>query len=101
MLKQKVFEVVKQIPKGKVTYFGEIAKVVDTNPRTVGWILSGMPESEWSLVPWQRVIAKNGFVSTLKLGYKGILQIQLLESEGVKVINDHVDIATHLFLFNK
>ena len=96
-LKQKVLNCVKDVPVGKVIYFGWIAGVVESDARTVGWILSGMTEAEMTEVPWYRVVAKDGYISSLKLGPKGLLQKQLLESEGYDLIEDHVDIQKHLW----
>lgn len=95
--KTKVFEIVKKIPQGKVAYYGQVAGLVGIPPLVVGWILSGMNVSEYDLIPWQRVVAKNGYISTLKLGEKGLLQQQLLISEGYDLINgDTVNMQKHL-----
>ena len=95
-LKQEVFEAVKQIPDGKVAYFGQIAGMVGSDARTVGWVLSGMSLDEYHLIPWYRVVAKNGFISSLKLGEKGMLQKEMLLKEGYSIIDDTVDMAKHL-----
>jgi len=82
MLKSKIIKTVNQIPKGKVASFSWVANQVKSHPRAVGFVLSSLNESEWHLLPWHRVVAKNGFVSSLKMGEKGMLQIQLLLEEG-------------------
>jgi len=101
LLKAKVFEFVKQIPQGKVAYFGMVAQNVGSDARTVGWILSGMPESEFGLIPWYRVVAKDGFISSLKMGYKGILQKELLLKEGYLIEDDRVNMIKHLMISDK
>ena len=88
--KSSVFEQVSRIPFGRVTTFGHIGKITGINPRVVGWILSGMNDEEMSIYPWQRVVAKDGVISALKLGFKGELQIQLLEKEGVACENGSI-----------
>lgn len=95
-LKSRVFEFVKTIPKGKVAYYGMVASHVGTTAQVVGWVLSGMPESEYDIIPWERVVAKDGYISTLKMGYKGILQKQILEKDGYEIIDDHVNMLKHL-----
>jgi len=93
-IKEMVIEEVNRIPTGRVTNFGYIAEQVSAHrelyvsAQVVGWSLSGMRTSEWMLCPWQRVVAKNGFISSLKLGEKGWIQKEILASEGVPVRND-------------
>ena len=94
-LKNQVFEAVKRIPEKKVVYFGLIAKVIGSNARSVGWILSGMRKEEWTEIAWYRVVAKNGFISSLKLGEKGLLQKELLKQENYKIVQDFVDMQKH------
>ena len=97
----KMIEVVKRIPKGYVTNYGTIAAIVQEEldrritPRIIGRQLSGLPVDEWSLLPRRRVIAKNGFVSTLKLGDKWWKQIQLLEKEWIQVKDNAVDMEIY------
>jgi methylated-DNA-protein-cysteine methyltransferase-like protein len=100
-LKQEVFRIVKKIPQGKVANFGLIAEVVGSGARTVGWIMSGMTKEEWSVIPWHRVVAKNGFISSLKLGEKGMLQKELLIQEGYDLIGDRVDMEKHLISYTE
>lgn len=97
-LKVKIFEVVNRIPYGKVAFYGQIAQLctMENQPvraQVVGWILSGMKTSEFGVTAWHRVVAKNGFVASLKLGAKGLLQIALLESEKVEIVNDFIDMS--------
>jgi methylated-DNA-protein-cysteine methyltransferase related protein len=114
-IKAQIIEIVNKIPAGKVMYFGQIGKlIVNKNQeqslvdgftgvtgQVVGFVLSGMPQAEWSLLPWHRVVAKDGYISSLKLGAKGLIQKQLLLDEGVSIFEDHVDMARHLFEPNK
>jgi alkylated DNA nucleotide flippase Atl1 len=71
-----MIEVVKRIPRGYVTNYGTIATIVQeeldrrVTPRVIGRQLSGLPEYQRGLLPWRRVIAKSGAISTLKLGDK-------------------------------
>jgi alkylated DNA nucleotide flippase Atl1 len=95
--KKSVLEYVKQIPYGKLDYFGRISARVGGTAQTVGWIMSGLSEEECAQVPWQRVVAKSGYISALKLGPKGQLQKLLLQDEGHTILNDTVDIKSNLW----
>jgi methylated-DNA-protein-cysteine methyltransferase-like protein len=89
---------VSQIPEGKVMYFGQIADMVGTTARVTGFVMTGMNEVEMQQLPWYRVVAKDGFISSIKLGAKGILQKQLLEKEGYKIAENTVDMNEHLWI---
>jgi len=96
---QQIFDLVAKIPKGKIVYYGQLANRIGISAQMVGWILSGMKSDELHLIPWQRVVAKNGFISSLKLGQKGLLQKQLLQQEGYTINGDNVDMHLHHFEF--
>ena len=96
-LKQKIIQDIKLIPEGKVVYFGMLGKRSGVSGRVVGWILSGMSEEE--KCPWHRVVAKNGFISSKKLGYKGWLQEELLLKENIEVLNGKVDMNKYMWTF--
>jgi methylated-DNA-protein-cysteine methyltransferase related protein len=102
--KEQVIELVKLIPQGKVTTFGEIAKYIQNHKisaQMVGWILSGMKSEEWDVCPWYRVVNKEGYISSLKLGTKGLVQKQILLGEGYTLIEDNVDMQTHFWSFSE
>ena len=98
-LKLTVLKIVSQIPAGKVMYFGQIADLASTTARIVGFILTGLTEAEMQAIPWYRVIAKSGYISSLKLGTKGLLQKELLIKENYEIENDKVNMDKHLWLF--
>jgi methylated-DNA-protein-cysteine methyltransferase related protein len=100
-LKEEMIVLVKSIPKGKVVNYGAIGELLGVSGQIVGWMLSGMPESEWEQLPWWRVIAKSGEISSLKLGMKGNRQIQLLEEEGVEVKKGVVDMSKYYYFFTQ
>ncbi len=100
--KKQVLELVKLIPSGKVTNFGTIGKLVGISGQMVGWILSGMTEDQWNQrdsIPWYRVVAKDGSISSLKLGIKGEIQRQILLDQGYTLIDNKVDMTRHLYGF--
>ena len=81
---EKVYRLVRQIPHGKVTSYGAIARMLE-HPhaaRTVGWALHSMPDG--SDVPWWRVINSRGYVSTTCREHAANVQRELLEDEGVE-----------------
>lgn len=86
-MREQVIEIVKSIPYAKLMSYGQIADKlssyydIHTNAWMVGRTLSAMPKSLWNTCPRWRVVNKDAFVSTIKLGEKGILQIKILEKE--------------------
>ena len=87
---QKVYHVVRQIPYGKVTSYGAIAKVLGSpqSSRMVGWAMNASHNLED--VPAHRVVNRSGLL-TGKMHFDGTnLMQQLLENEGVVVINNQV-----------
>lgn len=80
---EKIYEVVKSIPKGKVATYGQIALLAG-NPRwarVVGYALHVNPEP--SQVPCHRVVNREGRTAPgFVFGGSGV-QKQLLESEGI------------------
>ena len=95
---QKVYDVAKLIPYGRVTSYGAIAKYLGAarSARMVGWAMNGahnMPE-----VPAHRVVNKIGLL-TGKHHFDGTnLMQQLLESEGITVVdNQIIDFENHFW----
>ena len=95
---QKVYETVKLIPAGRVTSYGAIAKALGTarSARMVGWAMNASHNLED--VPAHRVVNRKGLL-TGKHHFEGTnLMQQLLESEGVKVVdNQIVDFQKHFW----
>lgn len=83
--KQKILVILKQIPKGRITNYGQIADMTGITARTVGFILSSLSKEETKQYPWQRVVNREGFISASKLGERGMIQEKLLQSEGIEV----------------
>ena len=86
----KVYDVVKKIPYGKVTTYGAIANYLGSgrSARTVGWAMNNSHSFED--IPAHRVVNRNGIL-TGKHHFSGTnLMQQLLDSEGVKVEEDKI-----------
>ena len=77
----KVFDLVKEIPHGRVMTYGQIAMILGEGytARTVGYVMHGADDG----VPWQRVINSQGKISTGRLSIPVNLQQSMLEQEGV------------------
>lgn len=93
---EKVFQVVKRVPYGRITSYGAIANYLGASgsARMVGWALNGSDKHQ---VPAHRVVNRNGLL-TGKHHFKGTnLMQQLLESEGVMVVENQVQNFEELF----
>jgi methylated-DNA-protein-cysteine methyltransferase-like protein len=84
-LKSRVLHVVAAIPEGRVTTYGTIARHLRTTARQVGLVMATLTREESRRLPWFRVVAANGVVSTIKLGSVGQRQIARLRAEGIGV----------------
>lgn len=87
--KEKVIQIIKKIPYGKVTSYGTVATLAGEprRAREVGYILHSLTK-KYDL-PWQRVINRNGYISIRgdDVNVKA-LQKALLEQEGIAVSKD-------------
>jgi methylated-DNA-protein-cysteine methyltransferase-like protein len=81
--RERVYKIVRQIPRGRVMTYGQIAYILGKGytPRTVGFVMHGADESK---TPWQRVINSQGRCSTGQIVLPTDMQQRLLEQEGVK-----------------
>ncbi len=77
----RIYEVVNQVPRGRVASYGQIAQIVGTgcDARMVGYAMAGTPEG--SEIPWQRIVNREGKISLP--GQGGVIQRMRLEAEGV------------------
>lgn len=95
---ERVYDVARKIPYGKVTSYGAIAKSLGAarSARMVGWAMNASHLKED--IPAHRVVNRNG-VLTGKHHFDGTnLMQQLLESEGIKVENNQIlDFEKHFW----
>ncbi len=92
----KVYEVARQIPYGRVTSYGAIAKYLGAarSARMVGWAMNNSVSKD---VPAHRVVNRNG-VLTGKHHFDGTnLMQQLLENEGIEVVDNQIVDFSKLF----
>ena len=97
---ERVWQLVRQVPRGKVATYGQIALMLPTpigvdsesyrafGPRWVGSAMAACPDD----VPWQRVINSQGKISERPGADK---QRKLLEEEGIEFVKDKVDLKKY------
>lgn len=93
---KKVYDVARQIPYGKVTSYGAIAKYLGAakSARIVGYAMNG---SHGKDVPAHRVVNRKGLL-TGKHHFEGTnLMQQLLENEGIEVVDNQIQNFETLF----
>ncbi|MBP6024627.1 MGMT family protein [Ferruginibacter sp.] len=88
---QDVYEVVRQIPKGKVTSYGAVAAYLGTklSARMVGWAMNAAGTAK-PKVPAQRVVNRNGMLTGKHHFATPTLMEELLKKDGVGIKNDTV-----------
>ncbi len=93
-----VFDVVRQIPKGRVTSYGAIAVYLGTklSARMVGWAMNAAGTAK-PKVPAQRVVNRNGMLSGKHHFGTPTAMEEALKKDGVKVKNDTVVNFKELF----
>ena len=94
---EKVYEVARKIPYGRVTSYGAIANFLGTpkSARMVGWAMNASKSDD--SIPAHRVVNKKGLL-TGKHHFDGTnLMQQLLESEGITVIENQIQDFDKLF----
>lgn len=95
---ERVYAIARQIPYGKVTSYGAIAKALGTarSARMVGWAMNASHNLED--IPAHRVVNRKGLL-TGKLHFDGTnLMQQLLENEGITVIDNQImDFEKHFW----
>ncbi len=95
---EKVYQVARLIPKGRVTSYGAIAKYLGSaqSSRMVGWAMNGAHNIK-PKVPAQRVVNRIGLLTGKHhFGAPNAMQ-KLLEKEGIKVKDDKIQNFEKLF----
>lgn len=99
-----VYEIVKMIPRGKVSTYGEIAKKFGS-PKYARAVGQALKRNRRKDVPCHRVVRSDGRMGGYSGGYSGmgeegsLIKERLLREEGVEVINGRVDLKRFLFRF--
>jgi alkylated DNA nucleotide flippase Atl1 len=88
--KELVIQEVNKITLGQAASYGYIGKQIGISGWGVGRILSQLSTQEAEDVPWYRIVTVDGYISAMKLGYKGQLQKQILIDQGYIITQDSV-----------
>ena len=88
---ERVYALVRKIPKGKVVSYGDIAEYLGTkgSARTVGYAMNNA-HSVSPPIPAHRVVNRNGLLTGKHHFGSPTMMQQLLENEGIKIINDQI-----------
>lgn len=92
---ERIYEVVKLIPKGTVATYGQVAQLAGNKnwARVVGYALHANPDPE--NIPCYRVVTKEGKVSEAFAFGGGNEQIRLLQEEGIEVTEGKVNMKKY------
>ncbi len=90
-----IYDVVKQIPKGSVATYGQVAALAGNKrwTRVVGYALHANPDP--GNIPCHRVVNREGMVSEAFAFGGGNRQVELLRGEGVEVVDKKVDLEKY------
>jgi methylated-DNA-protein-cysteine methyltransferase-like protein len=95
--RERVYKIVRRIPRGRVMTYGQLAYILGEGytPRTVGFVMHGADERK---TPWQRVINSQGGCSTGRIVLPSDKQQRILEREGVTFdAGGRCDLETYLW----
>lgn len=95
--RERVYKIVRRIPRGRVMTYGQIAELLGEGytPRTVGFAMHSSPDG----TPWHRVLNAQGATSTGRIVLPHDKQQRLLEQEGVVFNqNNRCDLETYLYI---
>ena len=92
---QRIWDVIAEIPYGKVATYGQIARIAGLagQARQVGYALHSTPEG--LDIPWHRVINAQGRISFPKDSPNHRRQRELLEAEEIEFINGRLDLSAY------
>jgi O-6-methylguanine DNA methyltransferase len=94
--KQRLWALLRQIPKGKLTTYKQLAKALDTSPRAIGAILH--TNNEPDKIPCYKVVMSNGHIGGYALGKTE--KTKRLEREGIRIEKERViNLEKHICCF--
>ncbi len=93
---QKCYKLLRKVPRGKVTTYKEIARVLKTKAyRAVGNAMNKNPYAPG--VACHRVVKSSGEVGGFASGTRK--KISMLRKEGIKIVNGKIDLKKYLYKF--
>jgi len=96
---ERVYDVVRSIPRGRVTTYGAIARVLGmrSSARMVGWALNAVALHDRQDIPAHRVVNRLGELSGKMHFETPFAMRERLEAEGVQFQGETVDMARHFW----
>ncbi|MGA2510461.1 MAG: MGMT family protein [Candidatus Acidiferrales bacterium] len=90
---EPVYRLVKKIPRGRVTTYGELARALRLpgGARVAGYAMAGCPSGQG--IPWHRVVGAGGEL-LIREPYAS-LQRRLLESDGIAIEGHRIDMKRY------
>lgn len=95
---ERVYEIAKQIPEGRVTSYGAIALYLGTarSARMVGWAMNNC-HTQNDYIPAHRVVNRIGLLTGKMHFGNSTTMKQLLENEGAQIENDRITNFKEMF----
>ena len=95
----KVYSLLKRIPRGKVTTYGELAKFAGLHPRTVGILMR--KNRDPVNIPCYKVVRSDGSIGGYSAKEGAKTKIKLLKKDGIRVENGKINLCSYLHKFSK
>ena len=94
---EQIYDLVRQIPRGNVATYGDLAAILNINPRYVGYILHNNPYP--GKVPCHRIVDSQGRVADTFAFGGGDSQQKLLADEDISFHNGKIDLIKYRYRF--
>ncbi|MEX2131920.1 MAG: MGMT family protein [Pseudohongiellaceae bacterium] len=93
--RERIWQVVSGIPKGKVATYGQVARLAQLPgyARFVGTVMKNLPRE--TRLPWYRVVNAKGMLSFPHNSHQYRRQQSLLEAEGIRFSNGRFSLAVY------
>ncbi len=92
---EKCYEILRRVPRGKVTTYGELAKAVES-PRAARAVGNAMNKNPYApKVPCHRVVGSDGKLVGFASGVDE--KVKMLKKEGVEIVNGKVDLEKYFY----
>ncbi len=94
-LRQRIFTIVKEVPKGYIATYGQVANLAGLPgyARVVGQTLSKLPSD--TQLPWHRVISATGKISVLEDSESFLEQKKRLLNEGITFTKTRINLKEY------
>lgn len=97
-LKNKIYEKLKQVPRGKVITYKELARACNSKAyRFVGICMSDNKDTKH--IPCYRVVKSNGEIGEYSAKGGRKTKVKLLKRDGINIVNGKVDLNKYGFRF--